>query len=70
MIALDKMIVWNSIICGNFTVQEYPKDMLFFEAAVRLWSSRKRPILIIALSLVAESSIILSDSIFQSMKIS
>jgi multidrug efflux pump subunit AcrB len=69
-IALAGIIVRNSILLVDFTVQEYAKGMPFFEAVVRSCSSRTRPILITALALVAGSSVILSDPIFQGMAIS
>jgi multidrug efflux pump subunit AcrB len=69
-IALAGIIVRNSILLVDFTVQEYAKGVAFFDAVVNSCSSRTRPILITAFALVGGSSVILSDPIFQGMAIS
>lgn len=69
-IALAGIIVRNSILLVDFTVQEYAKGMPFFDAVVYSCASRTRPIMITAFALVGGSSVILSDPIFQGMAIS
>ncbi|MEO1943478.1 MAG: efflux RND transporter permease subunit [Candidatus Thioglobus sp.] len=69
-IALAGIIVRNSILLVDFTVQEYARGVPFFDAVINSCSSRTRPILITAFALVAGSSVILSDPIFQGMAIS
>jgi multidrug efflux pump subunit AcrB len=69
-IALAGIIVRNSILLIDFTVQEYAKGVPFFDAVINSCSSRTRPILITAFALVGGSSVILSDPIFQGMAIS
>ncbi len=69
-IALAGIIVRNSILLVDFTVQEYAKGVPFFDAVVDSCSSRTRPIMITAFALVGGSSVILSDPIFQGMAIS
>ncbi|MEO1939642.1 efflux RND transporter permease subunit [Candidatus Thioglobus sp.] len=69
-IALAGIIVRNSILLLDFTVQEYAKGIPFFDAVINSCSSRTRPILITAFALVGGSSVILSDPIFQGMAIS
>ncbi len=69
-IALAGIIVRNSILLVDFTVQEYAKGVPFFDAVINSCSSRTRPILITAFALVGGSSVILSDPIFQGMAIS
>ncbi len=69
-IALAGIIVRNSILLVDFTVQEYAKGIKFFDAVVNSCSARTRPILITAFALVGGSSVILSDPIFQGMAIS
>ncbi|SFV85875.1 Acriflavin resistance protein [hydrothermal vent metagenome] len=69
-IALAGIIVRNSILLVDFTVQEYAKGMPFFEAVIYSCASRTRPIMITAFALVGGSSVILSDPIFQGMAIS
>ena len=69
-IALAGIIVRNSILLVDFTVQEYAKGVPFFDAVVNSCSSRTRPILITAFALVGGSSVILADPIFQGMAIS
>ena len=69
-IALAGIIVRNSILLVDFTVQEYAKGVPFFDAVINSCSSRTRPIMITAFALVGGSSVILTDPIFQGMAIS
>ncbi len=69
-IALAGIIVRNSILLIDFTVQEYAKGVPFIDAVVNSCVSRTRPIMITAFALVGGSSVILSDPIFQGMAIS
>ena len=69
-IALAGIIVRNSILLVDFTVQEYAKGIPFFDAVISSCASRTRPIMITAFALVGGSSVILSDPIFQGMAIS
>ncbi|WP_428095779.1 efflux RND transporter permease subunit [Candidatus Thioglobus sp.] len=69
-IALAGIIVRNSILLVDFTVQEYAKGVPFFDAVISSCASRTRPIMITAFALVGGSSVILSDPIFQGMAIS
>ncbi|SFV88824.1 Acriflavin resistance protein [hydrothermal vent metagenome] len=69
-IALAGIIVRNSILLVDFTVQEYAKGKPFFDAVIDSCASRTRPIMITAFALVGGSSVILSDPIFQGMAIS
>jgi len=69
-IALAGIIVRNSILLVDFTVQEYAKGMPFFDAVIYSCASRTRPILITAFALVGGASVILTDPIFQGMAIS
>ncbi|KAA0445337.1 MAG: efflux RND transporter permease subunit [Candidatus Thioglobus sp.] len=69
-IALAGIIVRNSILLMDFTVQEYARGVAFFDAVINSCASRTRPIIITALALVGGSSVILSDPIFQGMAIS
>ena len=69
-IALAGIIVRNSILLVDFTVQEYAKGVDFFDAVVNSCSARTRPILITAFALVGGSMVILFDPIFQGMAIS
>ncbi|MBT3965502.1 MAG: efflux RND transporter permease subunit [Candidatus Thioglobus sp.] len=69
-IALAGIIVRNSILLVDFTVQEYAKGIPFFDAVINSCASRTRPILITAFALVGGSSVILTDPIFQGMAIS
>ncbi len=69
-IALAGIIVRNSILLVDFTVQEYAKGLPFFDAVISSCASRTRPIMITAFALVGGSSVILSDPIFQGMAIS
>ena len=69
-IALAGIIVRNSILLVDFTQQEILKGESVREAVILSCKARTRPIIITALALVAGSSVILSDFIFQGMAIS
>ncbi|MBN2887418.1 MAG: efflux RND transporter permease subunit [Chromatiaceae bacterium] len=69
-IALAGIIVRNSILLVDFAVSEIQKGVAVPEAMIRACKIRTRPILITALALVAGSSVIISDPIFQGMAIS
>ena len=69
-IALAGIIVRNSILLMDFTVQEYAKGVPFFDAVINACAVRTRPILITAFALIGGSSVILFDPIFQGMAIS
>jgi multidrug efflux pump subunit AcrB len=69
-IALAGIIVRNSILLVDFTIQEVRGGTPLEEAVIRACKTRTRPIIITALALVGGSSVILSDPIFQGMAIS
>ncbi len=69
-IALAGIIVRNSILLVDFAVHEIQKGVPVDEAMIRACKIRSRPILITALALVAGSSVIITDPIFQGMAIS
>ena len=69
-IALAGIIVRNSILLVDFTQQEINKGVSVREAVILSCKARTRPIVITAFALVAGSSVILSDFIFQGMAIS
>ena len=69
-IALAGIIVRNSILLVDFAVHEIQKGVPVAEAMIRSCKIRTRPILITALALVAGSSVIITDPIFQGMAIS
>ncbi len=69
-IALAGIIVRNSILLMDFTVQEYARGVPFFDAIINSCSVRTRPILITVFALIGGSSVILFDPIFQGMAIS
>ncbi|MBF0095813.1 MAG: efflux RND transporter permease subunit, partial [Magnetococcales bacterium] len=69
-IALAGIIVRNSILLVDFTQQEILKGVSVREAVILSCKARTRPIIITALALVAGSSVILGDFIFQGMAIS
>ncbi len=69
-IALAGIIVRNSILLVDFTQQEILKGVSVREAVILSCKARTRPIVITALALVAGSSVILGDFIFQGMAIS
>jgi multidrug efflux pump subunit AcrB len=69
-IALAGIIVRNSILLVDFSISEVASGVEVKEAVVRACKARTRPILITAFALVAGSSVILTDPIFQGMAIS
>jgi multidrug efflux pump subunit AcrB len=69
-IALAGIIVRNSILLVDFSVEEVGKGVPLKEAVLRACKTRTRPIVITALALVAGSSVILTDPIFQGMAVS
>ena len=68
--ALAGIIVRNSILLVDFSIHEVQKGVPVAEAVIRACKTRTRPILITALALVAGSSVIFTDPIFQGMAIS
>ncbi|MBB1073341.1 efflux RND transporter permease subunit [Rhodoferax sp. 4810] len=69
-IALAGIIVRNSILLVDFSIHELRKGVPVAEAVIRACTTRTRPIVITALALVAGSSVIFTDPIFQGMAIS
>ncbi len=69
-IALAGIIVRNSILLVDFSRQAVSAGVDVHEAVIQSCRTRTRPILITALALVAGSSVILTDPIFQGMAIS
>jgi len=69
-IALAGIIVRNSILLVDFSIDEVARGKSVTEAVISACKARTRPILITALALVAGSSVILTDPIFQGMAIS
>ena len=69
-IALAGIIVRNSILLVDFSIEEVARGASVKEAVLNACKARTRPILITALALVAGSSVILTDPIFQGMAIS
>ena len=69
-IALAGIIVRNSILLVDFSLHEIRAGTPVAEAVIRACKVRTRPILITALALVAGSSVIITDPIFQGMAIS
>ena len=69
-IALAGIIVRNSILLVDFAIHEIHTGVAVDEAMIRACKIRTRPILITALALVAGSSVIITDPIFQGMAIS
>jgi hypothetical protein len=69
-IALAGIIVRNSILLVDFSIHEVQKGVPVAESVIRACKTRTRPILITALALVAGSSVIFTDPIFQGMAIS
>ncbi len=69
-IALAGIIVRNSILLVDFSQQEILRGTPVREAVILACKARTRPIIITALALVAGSSVILTDFIFQGMAIS
>ena len=69
-IALAGIIVRNSILLVDFSIEEVARGLTVTEAVISACKARTRPIVITALALVAGSSVILTDPIFQGMAIS
>jgi len=69
-IALAGIIVRNSILLVDFSIEEVASGRTVTEAVINACKARTRPILITAFALVAGSSVILTDPIFQGMAIS
>jgi len=70
-IALAGIIVRNSILLVDFSKKAVVEDGLDVrEAVIQSCKARTRPIIITAMALVAGSSVILTDPIFQGMAIS
>jgi len=69
-IALAGIIVRNSILLVDFSIHEVQKGVPVRDAVIKACKTRTRPILITAFALVAGSSVILTDPIFQGMAIS
>lgn len=69
-IALAGIIVRNSILLVDFSIHEVQKGTPVAEAVILACKTRTRPIVITALALVAGSSVIFFDPIFQGMAIS
>ena len=69
-IALAGIIVRNSILLVDFSIHEVRRGTPVAEAVIRSCKTRTRPIMITALALVAGSSVIFTDPIFQGMAIS
>ncbi|MEA3411345.1 MAG: efflux RND transporter permease subunit [Pseudomonadota bacterium] len=69
-IALAGIIVRNSILLVDFTKHEVNAGISVVDAVINACKARTRPIIITALALVAGSSVILFDPIFQGMAIS
>jgi multidrug efflux pump subunit AcrB len=69
-IALAGIIVRNSILLVDFSRQETERGTPVVESLIMACKTRTRPILITALALMAGSSVILFDPIFQGMAIS
>ena len=69
-IALAGIIVRNSILLVDFSVHRIQEGDSVVDAVISACKTRTRPILITALALVAGSSVIFFDPIFQGMAIS
>ena len=69
-IALAGIIVRNSILLVDFSIHEVRRGTPVREAVILSCKTRTRPIMITALALVAGSSVILTDPIFQGMALS
>jgi hypothetical protein len=69
-IALAGIIVRNSILLVDFSVHRIQQGDSVVDAVISACKTRTRPILITALALVAGSSVIFFDPIFQGMAIS
>ena len=69
-IALAGIIVRNSILMIDFTINQVGTGMPLREAVIYAAKARTRPIMITALALVLGSAVILTDPTFQGMAIS
>ncbi len=69
-IALAGIIVRNSILLVDFSAQAVEAGMTVSESVIQACRTRTRPIMITAFALVAGSSVIITDPIFQGMAIS
>ncbi len=69
-IALAGIIVRNSILLVDFSIAKVTQGETVREAVLLACKARTRPIVITALALVAGSSVILTDPIFQGMAVS
>ena len=69
-IALAGIIVRNSILLIDFTINQVRTGMELREAVIAAAKARTRPIMITALALVLGSAVILTDPTFQGMAIS
>ena len=69
-IALAGIIVRNSILLVDYAIHQVKDGKTNAQAVVEACRARTRPIIITAFALVAGSSVILSDPIFQGMAIS
>ncbi|KRT54863.1 Multidrug efflux pump subunit AcrB [endosymbiont of Ridgeia piscesae] len=69
-IALAGIIVRNSILLVDFSIHQIQQGEPVVEAVIQSCKTRTRPILITAFALVAGSSVIFFDPIFQGMAIS
>jgi multidrug efflux pump subunit AcrB len=69
-IALAGIIVRNSILLVDFTIMEVSSGKPLLDSVINSCAARTRPIIITAFALVAGSSVILTDPIFQGMAIS
>ncbi len=69
-IALAGIIVRNSILLVDYSIQEIEQGTNIEDAVILACKTRTRPILITAFALVAGSFVILFDPIFQGMAIS
>jgi len=69
-IALAGIIVRNSILLVDFSIHQVQRGVSVPEAVIAACKTRTRPIVITAFALVAGSSVIFFDPIFQGMAIS
>ncbi|MGB1109393.1 MAG: efflux RND transporter permease subunit, partial [Gammaproteobacteria bacterium] len=69
-IALAGIIVRNSILLVDFSIEQVSQGQNVREAVLLACKARTRPIMITAFALVAGSSVILTDPIFQGMAVS
>ncbi|MDY6994281.1 MAG: efflux RND transporter permease subunit, partial [Pseudomonadota bacterium] len=69
-IALAGIIVRNSILLVDYSIHEIQQGSSIHDAVILACKTRTRPILITAFALVAGSTVILFDPIFQGMAIS